>query len=84
MKPAMRIDFTQVLSAADQHDQAEAIRLSRERDMLLAYLTQTDWLVLRAAETGTPIPDDIRVKRTEARTAISELTARIPPASLLP
>ena len=35
-----------------------------------AYLADTDWLAVREAETGTPIPADIRTKRTEARESV--------------
>lgn len=33
----------------------------------LSYLASTDWYVTRFTETGAAIPDDIRVKRQEAR-----------------
>ena len=36
----------------------------------LNYLTSTDWYVVRFAETGAPIPDDIKTKRQESRDAI--------------
>ena len=36
----------------------------------LAYLTSTDWYVIRMAENGTPIPIDVLTKREEARLAI--------------
>lgn len=36
-----------------------------------AYLSATDWMVLRAAETGTPVPEDIRAARAEARACLS-------------
>ena len=35
-----------------------------------AYLLSTDWYVWRFADTGVPIPDDIKTKRQEARDAI--------------
>ena len=35
-----------------------------------AYLSSTDWYVWRFADTGVPIPDDIKTKRQEARDAI--------------
>ena len=40
---------------------------------LISYLKYTDWYVIRFAEEGTPIPDEIRVNRHSARTEISEL-----------
>lgn len=33
----------------------------------LAYLSNTDWYVVRFAETGTPIAIDVLTKRAEAR-----------------
>jgi hypothetical protein len=36
----------------------------------LAYLESTDWYVVRFAETGVAIPDDIAAARQEARNAI--------------
>lgn len=35
-----------------------------------AYLTSTDWYVVRAAETGTPVPTDILTSRQAAREQI--------------
>lgn len=37
-----------------------------------AYLQQTDWYVIRFAETGVPVPEDITSARTAARAAIKE------------
>ena len=31
------------------------------------YLAETDWMVIRAAETGKPVPDDVAAKRKSAR-----------------
>jgi hypothetical protein len=36
----------------------------------LAYLTSTDWMAVREAETGTAMPADVKAKRAEARTAV--------------
>lgn len=40
---------------------------------LKSYLESTDWYVIRLAEEGTTIPDEIRKSRHSARTEISEL-----------
>lgn len=40
------------------------IRLAKE------YLSETDWYVMRFVETGKAIPEDIQVKRDEARLVI--------------
>lgn len=37
-----------------------------------AYLNETDWYVTRFAETGTPIPDEIRAAREAARASVVE------------
>ena len=36
----------------------------------LAYLASTDWMVTRFAETGVPIPDEVKTARQAARDAI--------------
>ena len=36
------------------------------------YLADTDWYVTRQAETGMPIPDDVLLKRQEARDSITD------------
>lgn len=37
-----------------------------------AYLTSTDWYVARQIETGKPIPEEILLKRQQARDSIVE------------
>ncbi len=37
-----------------------------------AYLADTDWYVIRAQETGEPLPDDVSEKRKEARASVVE------------
>lgn len=32
-----------------------------------AYLNSTDWMVVRFAEVGTPIPEEVKAKRAECR-----------------
>jgi len=38
-----------------------------------AYLASTDWLAVRLAETGKPIPSDIIAKRAKARETLSQV-----------
>lgn len=45
----------------------------RRIDELQSYLTSTDWYAIRFADTGEPIPDDIKQQRQEARAEISRL-----------
>ena len=42
-----------------------------------AYLDATDWLVVRMAETGQPMPDDVPPARAEARAVISAMRDQI-------
>ena len=37
-----------------------------------AYLDSTDWMVTRQAETGRPIPEDVKARRAAARETLSE------------
>ncbi len=39
-------------------------------EVFRAYLTWTDWYTVRLAETGTPIPPLIALRRAEARESI--------------
>ena len=38
-----------------------------------AYLDSTDWMVTRQAETGRPIPEDVKSKRAESRRILNEV-----------
>lgn len=37
------------------------------------YLQKTDWYAIRFADTGTPVPEEIKTKRQQAREEISTL-----------
>ena len=50
----------------------EALK-QRRIDELQSYLISTDWYAIRFADTGEPIPDEIKQKRQEARAEISRL-----------
>jgi hypothetical protein len=64
------------LEAAQARTDAEASH-ARAR----AYLTTTDWVVTRRAETGVPIPEDILTQRAAAREILS---TPLPEAPLAP
>lgn len=49
----------------------EDISLAIEADAAKAYLRDTDWYAVRFMETQVPIPQDVSVKRAEARDKIS-------------
>ena len=40
------------------------------------FLKNTDWYAIRFADTGTPIPEEIKIKRQQAREEISALRER--------
>ena len=54
----------------------DAERETEERaatnDAAQAYLRETDWYVIRLAETGAEIPEEIRTERNTARNNITE------------
>lgn len=37
------------------------------------YLRDTDWYVIREADTGEPMPQDVKDKRAEARGKIADI-----------
>lgn len=45
----------------------------QELDSLESYLSSTDWYVIRYADTGVEIPEDIKSERQRARERIDEL-----------
>jgi hypothetical protein len=60
----IKVDWSQRVTATARD--AEDARLRA-----LRYLAETDWLVLRAADGGKPVPEDIRKAREEARRTAS-------------
>ena len=51
-------DLAAAQEAAERASAAEAAR---------RYLAETDWMAIRAAETGRPMPEDVAKARAEAR-----------------
>ena len=49
------------------------IRTNSRITELQTYLSSTDWYAIRYADSGEPMPDDVRTKRAEARLEISQL-----------
>lgn len=56
---------------APTEEELQVIRNQEAR----AYLTSTDWYVIRHQETGVAIPEEIAIKRQEAREQIIEVSA---------
>lgn len=66
----MQIDLTQLITAEDKAAAAAAGAAAREHATARAYLAETDWMVVRAAETGKPVPADVADQRAQARAVI--------------
>jgi hypothetical protein len=73
------IEFTDVQSAevaAYIESVSEDVALGgaiKENNDNLIYLTSTDWMMVREIETGVLMPADIKLKRAEARAAITTI-----------
>jgi hypothetical protein len=48
------------------------IEAQKAIDQALKFLSDTDWMVIRQAETGVPVPQEILEQRAQARILISE------------
>lgn len=46
------------------------VTAEKESQDALAYLSSTDWYVIREADNGTPVPADIRAAREDARSKV--------------
>lgn len=58
-------------TAAQKRRQTAEARIADLRH----HLDSTDWYAARLAETGTPIPEEVRARRQSAREEIDELRA---------
>lgn len=63
-------DAPYVIYTKKSDEQIAQIQQAKTNAASLAYLAETDWMVTRFAETGTPIPEDIKAARQAARDAI--------------
>ena len=61
-----------IKSAQDLQAEAKAEQLAHVREEARRYLSETDWMVVRATETGKPVPDDVAKARAAARNAAKE------------
>ena len=58
------IDLSQIVTREQQ-------QLLTEKAEALAYLTETDWMITRRAETGKSVPREILDRRKAARDTLS-------------
>ena len=63
-----QIDFTQLITAKEQGLARDKIK----RVAALDFLKETDWMVIRAIETGIPVADDMVKARAKARLIIEK------------
>lgn len=56
-----------IKTADDLAREAEAAERDRLAAEARAYLAATDWMVVRMAETGVPVPSDVAEARAAAR-----------------
>ncbi|MFN7003885.1 MAG: hypothetical protein ACK4NW_10715 [Roseinatronobacter sp.] len=55
----------------DLRAEQQAQEHARRRAEALALLESTDWMILRRAETGQPVPDNVTQRRAEARATLN-------------
>jgi hypothetical protein len=67
-----------IKTAAELATEARQAELDAAAASARAYLADTDWLVVREAETGKPVPDEIKVARAKAREAINVARVSMP------
>ena len=57
----------------DPPEPTEKEKKEQRINELESYLRKTDWYAIRQADAGTPIPEEVKTKRQQARTEISAL-----------
>ncbi|MBL4917991.1 hypothetical protein [Szabonella alba] len=61
------IDWSKTITAEDRATADAEATAATARAEALAYLASTDWMVIRAAETGKAMPEDVAEARAAAR-----------------
>lgn len=51
-------------------DISAKVQQDKDNTEALAYLAETDWMVIREVDAGVPCPADVKAKRAEARAKI--------------
>ena len=54
-----------------QQSRKGVVNLTIDHAKVKKYLADTDWYVIRATETGVPIPPEVTAKRIEARAVLN-------------
>ena len=63
----MKIDWTQLVTAADKTAAARDAEAAARRLEAREYLAETDWQVLRSIELGEAVPTELAAQRAAAR-----------------
>ena len=67
----MTIDWDQMIRAEDKAAAQKTENALQAQAQARRYLAQTDWYIIRAADTGTPVPEPVRLARLAARDLLS-------------
>jgi len=62
-----RIDYSRLLTAQARADQQRQRAQAQGRAAALDTLARSDWMVIRAIETGKPVPPEVAEVRARAR-----------------
>lgn len=63
----MKLDLSQMITVEDKAAEAAKMQQATARAEATAYLAETDWLIVRRAETGKSVPRAVLDKRKAAR-----------------
>lgn len=64
------IDFSKLKTAEQKAAEAAQAELDRVNAEARKYLADTDWYLVRALETGKPVPADVVAQRDAARAKV--------------
>lgn len=67
-----KIDFSQAITAEARAAEEQARSAAAAPAEALAYLASTDWMVVRQAETGEAVPEDVKASRQAARSILND------------
>lgn len=70
-------DAPYVVWTRKSDEQIAQFEQSKINEKALAYLAETDWMVTRFAETGVPIPDEVKAARQAARQAARDSIVKL-------
>lgn len=71
------IDWSRMITAEAQAAETRRSAAGAELAAALALLAETDWMVIREAEEGVPLPEDTRAARKAARGVASAARAAL-------